>query len=94
MIRLSDFERKQLEKAREILMRKGIDKLPELKPSCPNCGNKLNNFKISYKYVKCPHCNYEEKSAALTAVGTFALGAIVALGAIALIKLLSNENDN
>ena len=93
MIRLSDFERKQLERAKEILMRKGIDKLPEINPLCPNCGNKLNGFKISYKYIKCPYCNYEEHSAALTAIGTFALGAIVALGAMALIKLLSNDND-
>ena len=94
MVRLSDFEHKQLEKARELLMQKGIGKLPKIEPYCPKCGKLLNGFKISYQYIKCPHCDYEEQSAALTALGSFALGAIVALGAVSLIKFLSKKDED
>ncbi len=93
MVRLSNFEQKQLEKARELLMRKGIDKLPEFTPFCPKCGKSINGFKISYQYIKCPHCNYEEHSTAITAVGSFAFGAIIALGAVFLINWLSSDDE-
>ena len=80
-MRLSEFEHAQLEKAREELMNKGIANLPEIQPLCSQCGNQLEGFKVSYEYVRCSHCGYEENSAALTGIGTFALGAIAALGA-------------
>lgn len=91
MVRLSDIEHAQLKKAREELMNRGLENLPEVKPICPNCRNELNDFKINSKYIKCSYCDYEEKSASLTALGSFALGAIVGLGAAALIYLLSKD---
>ena len=91
MVRLSDIEHAQLEKAREELMNRGLENLPEVKPICPNCRNELDDFKINSKYIKCSYCDYEEKSASLTALGSFALGAIVGLGAAALIYLLSKD---
>lgn len=93
LVRLSEFEHAQLEKAREELMKKGIANLPEIQPLCSQCGNQLEGFKISYEYVRCSHCGYEENSAALTGIGTFALGAIAALGAVALVYLLSQGED-
>lgn len=93
LVRLSEFEYAQLERAREELMKKGIANLPEVHPLCPHCGNQLDGFKVSYEYVRCPHCGYEEHSAALTAIGAFALGSIAALGAAALIYLLSQGKD-
>jgi hypothetical protein len=89
LVRLSEFEYAQLHRAREELMRKGMANLPEIRPLCPKCGQPLDGFKVCYEYVRCSHCGYEEHSAALTAVGAFALGAIAALGAAALIYLLS-----
>ncbi|MEA2075814.1 MAG: hypothetical protein U9O85_08840 [Euryarchaeota archaeon] len=93
LVRLSEFEHAQLEGARDELMKKGIANLPEIQPVCPNCGNQLEGFKVSYEHFKCPNCGYEEDSAALTAMGTFALGAIAALGAAALLYLLTQGGD-
>ena len=93
MVRLSDIEHAQLEKAREELMKRGLENLPEIKPICPKCRKELSNFKINYKNIKCSNCGYEENSAALTAIGSFALGAIVGLGAAALIYLLSKNKE-
>ena len=91
LVRLSEFEYAQLKRAREELLKKGIANLPEIQPVCPRCGNQLEGFRIGYEYVRCPNCGYEEHSAALTATGSFALGAIAALGAVALIYLLSRR---
>ncbi|MCP6718600.1 MAG: hypothetical protein KJI71_00025 [Patescibacteria group bacterium] len=93
MVRLSDIEHAQLEKAREELMKRGLDNLPEIKPICPKCRRELSDFKINDKNIKCSNCGYEENSTALTAIGNFALGAIVGLGAAALIYLLSKNNE-
>lgn len=94
LVRFSDFEHAQLEKAREELMKKGMANLPEIQPLCPKCGHQLDGFKVNYEYVHCAHCGYKEHSAALTAIGAFALGAIAALGAAALVYLLSQGGDN
>ncbi|MCP6718606.1 MAG: hypothetical protein KJI71_00055 [Patescibacteria group bacterium] len=91
MVRLSDIEHAQLEKAREELMKRGLENLPEIKPICPSCRSELDDFKINSKYIKCSNCGYEEKSTSLTAIGSFAFGAIVGLGAAALIYLLSKD---
>lgn len=90
MVRLSDYEHKQLEKAKEMLLKKGIDNLPDIKPACPNCGEIVHDFNIKLKIFKCPHCGYKKESEALIALGAFALGTVVGLGAAALIKLLIN----
>ena len=91
MVRLSETEHAQLEKARAELMKRGLDNLPEVKPICPNCRMELGSFKIDSKWIKCSNCGYEEKSSSITAIGSFALGAIVGLGAAALIYLLSKD---
>lgn len=91
MVRLSDSEHAQLEKARAELMKRGLENLPEVKSICPVCRNELNSFKIDSKIIKCSNCGYEEKTSSLTAIGSFALGAIVGLGAAALIYLLSKD---
>jgi hypothetical protein len=94
LVRLSEFEYAQLEKARDELMKKGIANLPNVQSLCPRCGNQLDGFKISYEHLKCSHCDYEENTAGLTAVGGFALGLIVALGAAALIQILSQSGES
>lgn len=94
LVRLSEFEHAQLGRAREELMKKGMANLPEIKPLCPECGHQLDGFKVNYEYLHCPNCEFEEHSAALTTIGTFALGAIAALGAAALVYLLSQDEEN
>jgi len=91
LVRLSDFEHTQLERAREELMKKGIANIPEMRPKC---GSQVDGFRVSYEYVRCSHCGYEDQSAAITAVGTFALGAIAALGAAALVHLLTSGEED
>ncbi len=94
LVRLSNFEYKQVEKAREELVKKGMLNLPELKPLCPECGKPLVSFKFSNKNLKCSYCEYKENNVIFTAVGAFTLGAIIGLAAAALIYLLTkNEND-
>ncbi len=94
LVRLSDFEHAQLEGAREELMKKGIANIPEMRSLCPKCGGQVDGFRISYEYVRCSHCGYEDQSAAITAVGTFALGTIAALGAAALVHLLTSGEED
>ena len=93
LVRCSNFEYAQLEQARVELAKKGTDRLPSLKPVCPQCGNQLDGFKISYEHLQCPSCGYQEDNLAVTAIGAFALGAIIALGAAALMDMLSEESD-
>ena len=93
MVRLSDIEHAQLERARDELMKRGLENLPDIEPICPECGKKISDFTVNYKHIKCSNCGYEEQSAALTALGSFALGAIVGLGAAALIYLLSKNKE-
>lgn len=93
LVRLSNFEYKQVEKAREELTKKGIDNLPEIKSLCPECGKPLKNFKFSYNHLECLHCGYTEKNVKFTVIGTFALGTIIGLGAAALIYLLTHDKD-
>lgn len=94
LVRLSNLEYKQVERAREELVKKGIENLPDIKPLCPKCGEPLEGFKFSNKNLKCSKCEYTENNVVFTAVGAFALGAIIGLAAAALIYLLTkNEND-
>ena len=89
MVRLSEYEHKQLEKAKEMVLKKGIDNLPDITPVCPNCGETVDDFNIKLKIFRCPHCGFKKESKALI-LGAFALGTIVGLGAAVLIKLLRN----
>ncbi len=92
LIRCSDFEHALLERAREELAKKGVDKLSNLNPICPQCGKPMEGFKITYEHAHCSSCGYREDNVAITAVGAFALGVIVALGATALINMLSGDD--
>ena len=93
LVRLSDFEHRQLENARREIMMRGMANLPDVEPLCPQCGNHMDGISINYNSLNCPHCGFADQSVLITATGALALGAIVALGAAALIQLLSQVNN-
>lgn len=85
-----------IEKTRQQLAFKGIQRLPkglrEVK-KCPICGSELEGFDVKCEYLRCsnPDCGYNQRNLQVNATGAFALGAIVGLGAVALIYLLTRE---
>ena len=93
LVRCSDSEIALLENAREELAKKGFGRLSNLNHICPQCGKPINGVKITYEHINCPSCGYQENNAAVSAVGVFALGAIIALGAAALMNMLAEEMD-
>lgn len=90
-IQLSEADKKKLEEAQKLAKRKGLDKLDELQLNCPECGSLMDGVKVSAEKWKCPNCQHEEAGLTIGIAGTFALGAIVGLGAAALIHMLSQK---
>ena len=95
-IRIPVEDYKIVEKTRQQLAIKGIEALPkeirEMK-ICPICGGKMEGFSVKYQFLQCsnPECDYKQRNLRLNATGAFAIGAIVGLGAAALIYLLTRE---
>lgn len=95
-IKIPLYDYKTVEQARQQLAIKGIGKLPkELKEVkiCPVCGSGLEELSIKYEYLQCPNpnCSYKQRNLTMNASGAFALGAIIGLGAAALLYLLARE---
>ena len=87
---------KIIEKTRQQLAIKGIETLPkeirEIKV-CPICGSKMEGFSIKYQFLQCsnPECDYKQRNLRVDAAGAFAIGAIVGIGAAALIYFLTRK---
>ena len=85
-IRIRKEEYEKVQKARELLIRKGIDRIPEdVFRVCPECGELMNG--ITVEYYQCPKCGHKEGQFNITRKGV-ALGAIIATGAVVLIYAL------
>lgn len=87
---------KIIEKTRQQLAIKGIETLPrEMREIevCPICGSKMEGFSVKCKFLQCsnPECDYKQRNLHVEAAGAFAIGAIVGLGAAALIYFLTRK---
>ena len=86
-----------LEKARQLLARKGLDKLPKdfrKLSNCPICGSEIEGLMVEYQHLRCsnPDCRYTQRNVEIDAAGTFAFGALVGLGVAALVYLLCKSD--
>jgi uncharacterized paraquat-inducible protein A len=93
-IRVSEEEYKMIEKAKEEIMRKGTEALPAPLKTCPHCDIPMDMVGIEYHYYQCPQCSFKEQDLRVTTAGSFTLGALVGLGAAALLYLLLHEEGN
>lgn len=95
-IRMTQEEYNKVKKARELLLRKGIDSIPEeVFRTCPDCGGLMNGFEV--EYYQCPNCGHKESQFNVTWEGV-ALGAAAATAAGVLIyglyRYFDQENNN
>lgn len=82
-IRMTQEEYDKIKKARELLLRRGVDSIPEeVFRTCPDCGELMNGIKA--EYYQCPKCGHKEGQFNVTWEGV-ALGAVAATAAVVLI---------
>lgn len=61
--------------------------------SCPVCGSKMEGIQMKCQFLQCSNseCGYKQRNLRIDATGAFAIGAIVGLGMVALIYLLTKK---
>ncbi len=86
MVRMSDNEYLALKKAKNELLKLGINNLnlPN-KKICSECGEEMLGFALEFHYSNCPKCGNQETGFWISAAGGFALGALATIGIGALL---------
>lgn len=94
MVRMSDNEYLTLKKAKNELLKLGINNLnlPNNK-ICSKCGEEMHGFAIEFHHSICPKCGNQETGFWITAAGGFALGALATIGIGALLYYLFKDKS-
>ena len=84
--------------AREELLRRGINALPQelvQPPNCPVCGSDLEHLEVAYQHLHCSRCNYRQQTLTATSENGVALGigVLIGLGAAALLNALAGPEE-
>jgi len=98
-LKVAEIDYQILRRSQEELAKRGIRSLPKdfvSSEKCPVCGSHMEGVKVELGYVRCisPDCGYQRKSLKVDATGAFALGALIGLGAAALVYLATIESKN
>jgi len=96
VVKIPEEDYNAIERARQELAMKGVETLPQdfiHSTRCPLCGSRMEGISVKVAYLQCsnPECGYKQRSLKINATGAFALGALMGLGAAALIYLMSKN---
>ena len=91
-IRVTENDKRILELAQDELKKRGYASLENIPITCPKCNQTMNGVKVTAEHWECSACGYSENGLTMGVAGTFAIGAIAGVAAVALLWWLHEQS--
>lgn len=90
-LKLSDVEIQLLKEVRDNLVRNGLKRVESIQVRCTKCSSLIENTIVTDAKWICKRCGHAQSGIPLGAGGSFALGAVAGVSALALLSWMNNQ---